>query len=625
MNYEEALKQIESHQVPSTGGYDDAMALLEAHRTGGGELFGNAYQGIRNRLNRQFIGAQQLGSDLGRAVSGEVGKPYSPYRQDVESRRKVAEEVYKNEPPNTRFGDVLAPAAEFGLIPSPAFAGRNMLGRMGWNAITGAGMGAIEPVDPSNPYNRAQNVGSYATTGAVLPEIVGRAAQLPGGIRRMMAEGPAVRAYVDRILPDGMTLPPSIGGRWGNSAPPPGEMGPPPGPFHFAEGVQPTAGMLSNNEVIRQLETNQRLHPLSKMDFINRDRNNMAAIIRGVQERAITPEEERALMDTLNEHTGGLRQLAFETARQQPHGDLIQPVQQTLSNIRGRPGETGFGSPGALGLAGMVENRAIAGSAPRYGANPITGNQPVTSTFPENLYAARKGLDDLFIPGRNDELSNAAKTSRSVIQELKGGIDEALNRASGGQWSDYLNAYREGITPISEGVAFRNVQDLARRTGNVHGEADLPNITPAMLRRGATDTTLTELGSQEFDRLTPEGRRFINDAADAATAITGAQTGPRATAGSPTAEFGSALLNAMVNRALSGNALASGGMRLASGLLESRGSRLLNRALLNPQELERLLRSREAGTGELPSWLTQAAGRLSRTATPWTRRYWNDQ
>ena len=189
---------------------------------------------------------------------------------------------------------------------------------------------------------------------------------------------------------------------------------------------------------------------------------------------------------------------------------------------------------------------------------------------------------------------------------MKEAIDQGMNFASAGSWQKYLDEYIKGIAPITEGKAFRSILDLARNVKKLPGE-DIRPITPYMMRRGASDLTTQEMGKETIDLLTPQNRRFVNEAADALDAMENAQIGVRGTSGSPTAEFGSLIANEVVNRAASNTPGGKFALDLVSMLGQSRGSRILNEALLDPNKMQGLLKMYHQG--QAPTWFGKAASR----------------
>ena len=153
----------------------------------------------------------------------------------------------------------------------------------------------------------------------------------------------------------------------------------------------------------------------------------------------------------------------------------------------------------------------------------------LTGPDPSDLYAARKQIDDALrgMAGPNDELANAIKSNRKGAMELKSAIDEGLSAASQGEWDKYLKTYIEKIKPIEEGRAFRDVLDMFKNAPVLPGTT-IRSITPAKMRKAASDVTTKEMGTSDIDRLTPSGRGFLDDAAMAMSALENAQKGARA-------------------------------------------------------------------------------------------------
>lgn len=573
------------------------------------KAFGSMPEGVRLHLKRQAVGGQQIGSDIGRFVSGEMGQEYSPYRKELERRRLELEKETKEAPLGTRLGDIGAGVLEFGAIPMPIKGGT--LSRMLWNATTGAGFGALEPQESG--YKRGIAAGEGAMMGAFVPEILSKIPSVGAGIRGMVSPGYAGSRYMSREFP-GMNLPEEVGGRWSNvpqesklSEVPEGFMyespervGPVPEPF-FSSGVKPTVGYVTNNPELRQLETLQRLKPGSKLQFSARDLENQLAVQRGVQERSITQAEENAAKAQLNRVTGPMREKAYEDIRTLGMQDeAAQPLREEIERIKTAEGTRA--NPNARKIALETEKYGLGVGHPEFPEGYPGGPAP------EDLYQARKSINDsLKKTGINlSDRDIATQSARVEAMAMKEAIDQGMNFASAGSWQKYLDEYIKGIAPITEGRAFRSILDLARNVKKLPGE-DVRPITPYMMRRGASDLTTQEMGKETIDLLSPQNRRFANEAADALDAMENAQIGVRGTAGSPTAEFGSLLANEVVNRAAAGTPGGKLALDLVAMLGQSRGSRILNEALLDPNKMQGLLRMYHQG--QAPTWLGEAASR----------------
>jgi hypothetical protein len=558
------------------------------------KAFGSMPEGVKLHLKRQAVGAQQIGSDIGRFISGEIGQEYSPYRQELERRRLQLEKETKEAPLGTKYGDIAAGALEFGAIPMPMKGGS--LARMAWNAVTGAGFGALEPQESG--YKRGIAAGEGAMLGAFAPEIMSRIPSVGAGIRGIVSPNYAGARYAAQEFP-GMNLPEEVGGRWSN-VPKEGEMGPVTEPF-FHSGAKPTVGYVTSSPELRQLETLQRLKPGSKLQFAARDLENQLAVQRGVQERSITQAEENAAKAQLNRVTDPMREKAYENIRTLGMQDeAAQPLREEIERIKTAEGTRA--NPNARKIALETEKYGLGVGHPEFPEGYPGGPSP------EDLYQARKNINDsLKKTGVNlSKQDIATQSARVEAMAMKEAIDQGMNFASAGSWQKYLDEYIKGIAPITEGKAFRSILDLARNVKKLPGE-DIRPITPYMMRRGASDLTTQEMGKETIDLLTPQNRRFVNEAADALDAMENAQIGVRGTAGPATAEYGSLIANEIVNRAASNTPGGKFALDLVSMLGQSRGSRILNEALLDPNKMQGLLKMYHQG--QAPTWFGEAASR----------------
>lgn len=598
MTSEEALRYF----APSSTGdmsANEALMYFKRPEPAMEYSLGSIPAGIRLHLERQATGGQQIGSDIARWLSGEAGKPYSPYRESVEKQRMKLEQETAKAPPLTKIGDVVTGVAEFGAIPMPFKGGS--LARMGWNAVTGGALGALEPQESAPARGTAAITGGVV--GMAFPEIAGRVV-VPGimggarGVRGMVSPNYAAKRYMESEFP-GMALPEEVGGAWSN-VPPEGVMGPVPPPGYHA-GVDYTVGMATDSPVLRQMEYMQRLKPGAKMQFAQRDLENMLNVQRGVQARSLSPEQEAAAKSELNALTGPLREQAYLDIYQSGlQNKMVEPLQAELTRIRTEPGYRAF--PEAQSLANQTEKSAFGIGNPNFPDGYPGAPDPV------DLYQTRKNINkSLQKTGINlspEDVSTQA--ARVEAMAIKSAIDEGMNFASKGSWQKYLNEYMQGIAPITEGRAFRSILDLARNARRAPGEnASIPIITPATMRKGASDITRQQMGRTTEDLLTPANRRFVDDAATALSAMENAQIGVRGTVGSQTAEAGALLANELVDKLASSTPGGKFALNLISILGQSRGSKILNEALLDPAKMQGLLKLYHQGNQ--PAFFGEAA------------------
>lgn len=351
--------------------------------------------------------------------------------------------------------------------------------------------------------------------------------------------------------------------------------------------LHPTLGMMVPEEqkALIDLENLVRVGP-GRRALSESDVYNQQAIMKGLQERAYTPEKVTEEMARLNDITGGLRKEAYQEARNAPFKKLTSPVESAISEVRTRPGETGYASPEAQRIASEVESRAFA-KQPEKTSSAIFGVQQAGGPDPSDLYAARKFIDDALRAsgGANDELINKVKQNKVVAMELKKAIDEGLSQASSGKWDEYLNTYIEKIKPIEEGKAFQGVLDLFKTAPRVPG-SDLASITPFGMRKAAAKATYKELGTSLKDMLSPEGREFLNEASGAMSAIENVRKGVRAVEGSQTTPYKEALTRQVSSMfpKMAGDVLRGVGSE-AKGKAEQ----LLVNAIRNPDQFQELL------------------------------------
>jgi hypothetical protein len=234
----------------------------------------------------------------------------------------------------------------------------------------------------------------------------------------------------------------------------------------------------------------------------------------------------------------------------------------------------------------------------------------VSTADPEDIYKARKELkDSLKMGGLSvDELSNAAKANRRMTMDVTGKMDKALDESSGGAFSKYLATHGEGMKPIEEGRAFQNILDKFDANPRILGTSQ-PQVTPYALRKAVEKETWKDLGKSGFvDKLSEGGRKKVEDAVSVMDAIEKAKKGIVSTTGSPTAPF----LMSLANK-FQGGSTAYKVLSLLADLGESRGQKLLDEALLNPENLQPLLdkaaKVKPAGNGKALANISKAITR----------------
>jgi hypothetical protein len=374
--------------------------------------------------------------------------------------------------------------------------------------------------------------------------------------------------------------------------------------------LKPTLGMMVPEDQRSLLEFENYVRTkFGKTALAEADIYNQQAILKGLQERAFDPTQATKEMELLNAETGALRKTAFDLARQKTSEELANPILRETSAIRTRPGETGLGSPAAQTTASGIEGIALGPVSKKsvIGAGGLAVDIPVFArkVDPANLYAARKTIDDTLrgAVGPNDELGNAIKANKVVSMELKGAIDEALKAASAGNWEKYLDTYIEKIKPIEEGKAFQGVLELFKTAPRIPGST-LASISPYKMRKAASEATYKEIGTSLKDILSPEGRSFLDDAANAMSAIENVRSGLTATNNSATA---SRLYEIARNVPKAIQPVINAGLAAVDILTKNKSQEIIVDALKNPENFQAIV-NRYNKMNKVPISPAQAKG-----------------
>lgn len=553
--------------------------------------FGSLKAGMMLGLKKQMVGGEQIGSSLARMLSGEIGQPYSPYRQQVEQEAQRLMAESSKAPPMTKAGEYGLMALESAALPVGA---SSTAGRIGLNALLGAAQAGLQPY--GSEFERGQAALYGAAAGGILPEVIGPAMKMTGmaaaPIRGIINPRYGATREISREMGE-RGLPTEVGRLYG-SQPPFGGEGPTKPPFGSVPGIQPTSGMVTTDPRILELEQNARLR--NAPAFMQRDIQNKLAIIEGLRGRELSRTEDVKAMEALNRESGVLREAAMMAARNQPQEVMTSPLREAIANIVLTPGTRGHTS--AEMLAGKTERTALGIGEPWEGAPD-----------PADLYTARKQLADALagLTGPNEEITHAAKSARKSAMELRDAIDAGMEAASAGQWSKYLSLYKDKIKPIEEGRAFRSFLEESEKRPTIPG-MDVHDITPAQMRRFAEEGTYKEMGKSLVDILSPQNRAFVSDAASALSAMENAQKGARATVGSPTAGYLAGLAKSGL---VAGGGPLGATINFLDALGRSRGAHALDEALLDPVKMQSLLDMYHAG--KAPSGLGRMLERTSRT------------
>jgi hypothetical protein len=352
-------------------------------------------------------------------------------------------------------------------------------------------------------------------------------------------------------------------------------FGPPVPRFGYSGIEKPTAGMLTEDPAILRLEMNARNR--APMGFYQRDIANNTGIFNQLKDNALNDKSANQLQDALNAKTGPMRDAAFSAAEANP---IFKDIFQKYIEDKAQ-------EPGIRASASMpVINRSKAAL--------ILEKQPdesiISNAMPQDLYTLRKELGDKLKLNTisPDELTNSAKSNRHLTSDIMSNVDDALNQSSGGLFDEYLKTHSEGMKPIEQGRAFKNIIDKFELKPRLLG-TETPEITPYALRKAIDDNTWFNAGKKGYTSTVDDtARRKLDHSVDAMNALERAKKGIVSVTGSPTATYTASLMRAGLGQA-TGSAIPSYLINLAKALGESKGQRVLDDALLNPEKLQSVL------------------------------------
>ena len=345
---------------------------------------------------------------------------------------------------------------------------------------------------------------------------------------------------------------------------PPDFVGAPTPRYGNVPGVKPTVGMLTDNPTLLKLESTAQTR--NGAPFFQRQNENIAAVYKALEDKAIPDVKASGMQDAINQQTGPLRDSLLQQANLNPQ--LIPDIESFIFGQMDKPGVRGSNAMSVLNKAKNQLSPADAQSA--------------------DAYTLKKELGDLLnlktiAP---DELTNSAKNNRRLTTELINTIDSSLNNSTNNGWNQYNNLYKQGMSPIEQGRAFQNILDKFDTSKKILN-SDVPMMTPAALRKAIDSETFQNTGKQGYQSIVdPTARARLNDANDVLGSIEKARTGAFAGSGSNTADKFSGL----ISQVLPGNtSMINTGLTLLNNLSNHAGYKALDNALLNPDKFQQLL------------------------------------
>lgn len=284
--------------------------------------------------------------------------------------------------------------------------------------------------------------------------------------------------------------------------------------------------------------------------------------------------------------------------------------------------EAGAGYEG-MGLFNQPAARAVRDemAGPR-GVNPSVtrvGDWMQGTVLPRReagaTYEARKIISDALNKNAGidtGDLASGIKSAGVSSQGVKSAIDTGLNRATGGMWQQYLDAFREGSATVDDMRALNRIrEDLISKEGGLVDMAGSPKLTRAFLQRTIQKHAETKYGPA----FSADTERRLNDILHTAQTMEAPQANFRGAVtgggGSNTpADLALAGGEHLLTRMIPGGRLVAGAARAIGGLGENAGATRLANLLQSQTDAGAALRAalaRDAARARRSTGRKQAA------------------
>lgn len=378
------------------------------------------------------------------------------------------------------------------------------------------------------------------------------------------------------------------------------------GPYEGSRlGVQPSAGMLTGNPVIQQIEQGARVKAAPY--FADRNAANAAArwdVLNRIAGDDSTLEGMKAMRNTV---TTPARNAALLTARLKG-GDFLGKLNKTADDILSDPSTTGADQAVVRLVQSRIQDKLERGL-----------NDPAA------LYAIRKDLTEGYKALGMDASAAIRGATRTRTMLVKA-IDDMLDEASDGAWGRYMTRYQQSSAPITSMQAAQAIR------GKLENPAfDVPPVMgeqpgPALFGRQIKQQGMKQFGGTWKDRLTPQDRDLLEEISRD-LARQQAVMKPTGTVGSPTApllaaqdvaeDIGAGLTGQAVGAMIGGAPGATlGGMVTTAGkrAASTARDRALAEILQDPAKLADLIE--QARRAERVLGATTQASRAARSSPP---------
>jgi hypothetical protein len=578
----------------------------------------DAGTGFVRGMKKRKAGTLQAADDVRRWLGGDMGQPYSPFREGINKDAENLIKESRNAPFAEGVGEGIYNLGEGALAP---IKGANLTQKFLWNLGTGAGFGATMPA--GSPEERIDNAilgGGTSSVGMPVASAVGKgglkvARTIGHAASDTFAKKDAIRAGAEEIaneLGKGGRVSLATGGGssgGGNAGGGSGFGGDDLNPWDQIEGAKPTAAMVFQTPEILQLEKAARVR--SGTPFLERDLLNQTALWNSLKNRVygkqeLPPEGHEGVRNYLNSLantiTTPLRDDAMAAARAAKPQANVPSIPASLgllledSSIPLRAK--------ASGLINDVKTRSDE-NAKKLGKWTLglldDLDEAGLKVDPWDVYNIKKGHSDRLSASNSqsaDDMTNATKAGRVHATGLMDAADAGLDAASGGKWGIYNRTHSGFMRPIDEVAAMGKVLDAFENAQTLPNRSSVPLVTRAKLDTAVSNNTWDHRGGQGYvDLLSPESRGLLDQAQDFTQAIEHAKGGGATTAISGSQSTPNLMQAAKNGLKKIGEANNLGwAINLADALGTSQGQRALDEALLDPKKMKTIVDAYNNGT-----------------------------
>lgn len=287
-------------------------------------------------------------------------------------------------------------------------------------------------------------------------------------------------------------------------------------------GVSFSAAQATQDPGITALERQSRINPNTAPGWANFDAGQNTSMFNALH-AIVNPADDGAI-----------------SAARMTRDDATRAHRMTAEALADQGSlEPGAGREGMNLHADPVREAVAAQLAGRQGAVPgvpkvadyvlkniATGTEPAGAT-----YEVRKVLADALnkkVGISPSELESSVKSARVSTGVIKSAIDDALDKASGGQWRQYLDAFAANSKDVNSVEALNKIRaDLAEKIAG--GATDLngsPRITRAFLKQTIESNSANKYGPT----IAPEIKSKLDDILETAQKLEAPQANYRISA-----------------------------------------------------------------------------------------------